>query len=170
MTRDAFLFKWFWYTMAALPVWMVEDLIFSRLSILGVSPVLLPLTAVAVAVLEGATAGAGFGLLIGLWWAAALPGPHSSSIIIVVLMGLISGLISQYRLSQSYTGCLLCSAVSLLLLSVARILQHLFSGTASLAVLLKIALPELLVSLLFVAPIYILIRLVYDRVGGTKLM
>lgn len=170
MTKNAFLFKWFWYVMAAVPVWLLEDLVFSRFSIFGVAPLLLPLPAIAAAVLEGPIAGTGYGLAIGLWWAAALPGTHSLIIIACALIGLISGLISQYRLNQSYVGCLFCSAVSLILLSTVRVARYLFTDAAPLAVLLKIALPELLVSLVFVAPVYLLFRQVYDRVGGTKLM
>lgn len=170
MTKNAFLFKWFWYAMAALPIWLLEDLVFSRFSIFGIAPLLLPLPMVTTAVLEGPVAGTGYSLAIGLWWAAALPGTHSLIIIASALIGLISGLISQYRLSQSYVGCLFCSAVSLLLLAATRIAYHFFTDTAPLAVLLKIALPELLISLVFVAPVYLLFRLVYDRVGGTKLM
>ena len=170
MTRDAFLLKWFWYAMAVLPFWLLEDLVFSRFSVLGVAPVLLPLTVVAVAILEGSAAGAGFGLAVGLWWAGALPGSQSGMIFLASLMGMISGLISQYRLKQSYVGCLFCSALSLGLLEVLHILPRLSGHHASLATLLSIALPELVVSLLFVAPVYLLFRLVYDRVGGTKLM
>ena len=170
MTKNAFFLKWFWYVMAAVPVWLLEDLIFSRFSIFGITPLLLPLPVIAAAVLEGCTAGAGYGLFIGLWWAAALPGAHGLIVLVSVLIGLFSGLISRYRLSQSYLGCLFCSAVSLLLFSTARIIRHLLIGKTPLLVLLKIALPELVVSLIFVAPVYLLFRLVYDRVGGTKLM
>lgn len=170
MTRDAFLFKWFWYAMAALPFWLLEDLVFSRFSILGVAPVFPPLAIVAVAVLEGSAGGAGFGLGIGLWWAGALPGSQSGILFLSSLIGLLSGLISQYRLKQSYVGCLFCSTLSLGLLELLRILPRLSSHGAALTALLSIALRELFVSLLFVAPIYLLFRLVYNRVGGTKLM
>lgn len=169
MTRSAFLLKWFWYAAAVLPVWLTEDLIFSRFSILGVSPVLLPLAAVAVAVLEGSAGGAGFGLAIGLWWAAALPGSRGVILIGTTLIGLVSGLISQYRLKQSYLGCLFCSFAALCSIALVRVLYRLLRGTASLPALLRVAVPELLVSLLFVAPVYLLFRLVYDRVGGNKL-
>ena len=169
MTRESFLFKWFWYAMAVIPVWLVEDLIFSRCSIFGVTPVLMPLTVVAVAVLEGSYGGAGFGLAIGLWWAAALPGTRSMIIIASTLIGLLSGLFAQYRLRQSYVGCLFCSALSLGALSLLRILRYSFGGNVSILALLRIAVPEWLVSLIFVAPVYFLFRLVYNRVGGTKL-
>lgn len=169
MTRDAFLLKWFWYAMAVIPIWLIEDLFFSRFSIFGVTPILLPLAVATVAVLEGSSGGAGFGLAVGLWWSAALPGTQAIAILGSTLIGLICGLISQYRLKQSYVGCLFCSFLSLLVIALWRIVHYMSGGNVSLAPLLRIALPELAVSLLFTLPIYLLFRLVYQRVGGTKL-
>lgn len=169
MTRDAFLLKWFWYAVAVIPVWLAEDLIFSRFSFFGITPLLLPMAVVTVAVLEGAPGGAGFGLAVGLWWAAALPGPRAGTILLSTLIGLLSGLISQYRLRQSYIGCLFCTAVSLILITSLRLALFSFGSGLFVPAMLRIAGLELLVSLIFVAPVYFLFRLVYDRVGGTKL-
>jgi len=170
MTRYAFFLKWFWYAVAAIPVWLTEDLIFSRFSFFGITPLLLPLAVVTVAVLEGAPGGAGFGLAVGLWWAAALPGTRAGTILLSTFIGLLSGLISQYRLKQSYIGCLFCTAFSLMLLSALRLIRLCSGPTLFTPALLRIAGLELLVTLIFVAPIYLLFRLVYDRVGGTKLV
>ena len=170
MTRETFLFKWFWYAAATIPVWLVEDLLFSRWSVFGVTPLILPLAAVTVGVLEGAPGGAGFGLAVGLLWAAALPGTHAGVIILGSFVGLISGLIAQYRLKQSFIGCLFCSTLSLVFLATLRLARLCLLAGYSLLPLLRIAGPELLVSLVFTIPVYLLFRLVYDRVGGTKLV
>ena len=170
MTRETFLFKWFWYAAATIPVWLVEDLLFSRWSVFGVTPLLLPLAIVTVGVLEGAPGGAGFGLGIGLWWVAALPGTHAGVLILGSLIGLISGLISQYRLKQSFVGCLFCSVLSLAFLAALRLARLCLLAGHSPLPLFRIAGLELLVSLVFAIPVYFLFRLVYDRVGGTKLV
>lgn len=170
MTRGDFLFKWFWYAMAVLPVWLAEDLIFSRIHILGVSPMLLPLTVVAVAVLEGPVAGTGFGLGVGLLCHAAWPGSGPAMILGLSLAGAVSGGAAQYGLKQSYVGCLICSAGVLGGIDLCRILRRLAAGSAPLAPMLTVALSEILVSLIFVAPVYLLFRKVYSKVGGTRLM
>lgn len=170
MTREAFWFKWFWYAMAVVPVWLLEDLVFSRFSFFGTRPVLFPLVVVAVAVLEGSAGGAGFGLAVGLWWASALPGSGTAVILGSTLAGLLSGLTAQYRLRQSCAGCLFCSFLVLCVMSLTRTAHHFLAGKAGLGALLSIALPEILVSLVFAAPVYLLFRLVYDRVGGDKLV
>lgn len=170
MTREAFVFKWFWYAMAVLPVWLAEDLIFSRFPLFGVSPMLLPLAVVAVAVLEGPVAGAGFGLGVGLLWSASLGGPGPLAVAGLALAGAAAGGLAQYILKQTYAGCLLCSAGLLALLDLGRILRRLMDGTAGLGAMLAVAIPEILVSLVFVAPVYLLFRKVWSKVGGTKLM
>ena len=82
MTRRDQIVKWLTYALGLLPVWVLDAYILNRFPLRGVSPTLLPLAVVAVAVLEGAFAGAGFGLGVGLLWALGYPacsGPCSSS-------------------------------------------------------------------------------------------
>mgnify|MGYP007025260208 CR=1 FL=1 len=52
-------------------MWVLDAYILPRYPLMGVSPVLLPLAVAAVAVLEGAYAGTGFGLAVGLLWELA---------------------------------------------------------------------------------------------------
>ncbi len=170
MTRNDFLFKWFWYAMALLPVWAVEALVFDPLHILGVRPMLLPLAAVAVAVLEGSVAGAGFGLGVGLLCSAAWAGEGPLLILALAVAGGVAGGVAQYGLKQSYVGCLICSAGALAAIDLGRILFRLVGGRAPLRPMLRLAVTEILVSLIFVLPIYLLFRKVYSKVGGTKLM
>ena len=170
MTRNDFLFKWFWYAMALLPVWAVEAMVFDPLHILGVRPMLLPLAAVAVAVLEGPVAGAGFGLGVGLLCSAAWPGEGALLILALAAAGAVAGGVAQYGLKQRYVGCLICSAGALAAIDLGRILVRLTGGRAALGPMLRLTAAEILVSLLFVLPIYLLFRKVYSKVGGTRLM
>ena len=71
MTRQDFLIKWGVYALALVPVWFLELFVLNRFPLFGVAPMLLPLAAVCVAVLEGTTAGAGFGLFVGILCDAA---------------------------------------------------------------------------------------------------
>ena len=74
MTTKDFAVKWLAYSLALLPIWFLEDFFLSRYPLFGVKPMLLPLCAIAVATLEGATAGAGFGLGVGMLFDAMVPG------------------------------------------------------------------------------------------------
>ena len=66
-TRDQ-VHKWFFYALGLVPIWVLDAFVLNRIAPFGVIPMLLPLAVAAVAVLEGAYAGTGFGLAVGLLW------------------------------------------------------------------------------------------------------
>lgn len=170
MTRQAMILKWLVYTLALFPVWFLETAVLRRWPVFGVFPVLLPLAAVAVAMLEGAVAGAGFGLATGLLCYVVYYGTGSSMIIGVTLMGACAGMVSQYGLLQNFWGYLLCSAGAMSSLDLLRVVWRLLAGVAPLNVLVRVAVPEALWSIVFTPFIYLLFRAVHRRVGGTVLM
>ena len=164
MTRQDFLIKWGVYALALLPVWFLELFVLNRFPVMGVSPMLLPLAAVAVAVLEGTVAGAGYGLFVGVVCDAVYFSASGAMTIGVCLLGILTGALSQYALRQSLAGCLVCSALALGLIDLFRVAARLIRGTASLPALLGVAGPEILWSMVFVFPIYFLYRWVFRRV------
>lgn len=169
MTRRDLIHKWLVYALGLLPVWLLDAYILPRHPLMGVSPMLLPLAAVAVAVLEGAYAGTGFGLAVGLLWELAYPGGFGGLVIGMALVGMATGAVAQYALSQSLPGCLLCSAGVLAVLDGLRVLRGLITETASLSALLQVAVPECLLSLAWCPVIFLFFRAIFNRVGGTKL-
>ena len=169
MTRRDQIHKWFVYALALVPVWLLDEFVLNRVPLFGVVPMLLPLTVVAVAVLEGSVAGAGFGMAVGLLWELAYPGGSGILVFGMTLAGMLTGSIAQYALSQSFPGCLLCSAAILALLDLLRVLRGLITHAASLPALLQVAVPEFLYSLAWTPVVYLLFRAIFRRVGGTKL-
>jgi cell shape-determining protein MreD len=169
MTRLDFIKKWLLYGIALVPVWFLETLVLRRLPVWGVFPVLLPLAAAAVAALEGAVAGAGFGLAVGILCDAVYYGQAGGMTAGLALAGAAVGLVSQYGLRQNYWGFLLCSGGVLAALNLFRVLSRLLDGTASLLPLLKVAVPETLWSLVFTPVVYLIFRRVHRRVRRTSL-
>lgn len=165
MTRRDQIHKWFVYALALVPVWLLDEFVLNRVPLFGVVPMLLPLTVVAVAVLEGSVAGAGFGMAVGLLWELAYPGGSGILVFGMTLAGMLTGSIAQYALSQSFVSCLLCSAGVLAMIDV----RYLFVQAETLDVLLQVVASEIAVSLCFTPFIYLLFRMVFRRVGGTKL-
>lgn len=158
------MLKWGVYALALLPVWFLELFVLNRLPVLGVTPMLLPLAAAAVGVLEGTMAGAGYGLLVGVVCDAAYLSTHGAMTLGLCLLGLLTGLLARYTLRQSLVGCLVCSALVLVGIDVCRIGIRLLRGTADLPALLRVAGPEILWSMAFVFPVYGLYRWVFQRV------
>ncbi len=169
MTRRDLIHKWSVYTLGLLLVWLLDAYILPRYPLWGVSPTLLPPAVAAVAVLEGTFAGTGFGLAVGLLWELAYPGGFGGLVIFMALAGMATGGLSQYALSQSLPGCLLCSAGVLILLDGLRVAGRLIANTASLSALLSVAVPECLISLAWTPLVYLLFRTIFRQVGGTRL-
>lgn len=169
MTRRDLIQKWLTYGLGLLPVWLLDAYILPYFPLFGFTPMLLPAAVVSVAVLEGAHAGAGFGLAVGLLWELAYPGGFGGLVFAMALAGMAIGAISQYALQQSLPGCLLCSGGVLLALEFLRVFRGLLTNTASLSSLLLVAVPEFLLSLLWTLPVWFLFAHIFSRVGGEKL-
>jgi hypothetical protein len=165
VTRRDFIYKWLIYGLALLPVWWLDTYILNRVPLLGVSPVLLPLAAVAVAVQEGAVAGAGFGLAVGLLCSAVYAGSSGGIVLGVCLIGWGAGAAAQYVLSQNFGGCLLCSMCGLAGLDAARILTRLLNGAGDFSAMLRLAGLEILWSMAFVFFIYSWFRRVRRQIA-----
>ena len=169
MTRQNWLHKWLIYALGLLPVWLLDAYLLPRYPLFGVTPMLLPLAVAAVAVSEGAYAGTGFGLAVGLLWEVAYPAGFGGMVFGLALAGMAMGALAQYALSQSFWGYLLCSAGVLILLDGLRIARGLFTNFASLPAMLQVAIPECLWSLAWTPLLWLLFRAIYRRVGGTRL-
>lgn len=169
MTRSDLIHKWLVYALGVVPVWLLDAYILPRFPVFGVAPMLLPLAVVSVAVMEGIAAGAGFGMGVGLLWEAAYPGGFGGLVIGMALAGMASGAVAQYALRQPYAGSLLCSACTLLALDGLRVLRGFVTDSAPLAVLLRTAVPEVLLSLAWSPVVWFIFRRIFNRVGGTKL-
>ena len=167
-TRDQ-VHKWFFYALGLVPIWVLDAFVLNRIAPFGVIPMLLPLAVAAVAVLEGAYAGTGFGLAVGLLWELSYAGGFGGLVFGMALAGMAVGAASQYVLSQNFFSCLLCSAGVLAMIDGARIVRYLFVQAETLDMLLQVVASEIAVSLCFTPFIYLLFRMVFRRVGGTKL-
>lgn len=158
--------KWLLYTLGGLlPVWLLDTVFLPRFD-LSVAPVLLPVCVVAMAVLEGAFPGAQFGLVTGLVWALTYAGAASGRIPLLTLVGMLSGVVSQYALRRSLSGCMLCAAGTMALLGGLNILGGLVNDLATLGPLLLLAGKEFVVTLVCTPLVYALFYKLYRKAGG----
>ena len=170
MTRALTIKKWTVYALCGLfPIWLLDAYILSRYPIASLTPCLLPLTVVCVAILEGAYAGTGFGLAVGFLWTVAYPGTMSMRILLLALVGLFVGILAQYALRQSFPGYLLCSTATYAVLSAMNIFRELLIHRAPLSVLLGVGIGETILTLLWSPLIFFLFGRIFARVGGTRL-
>lgn len=169
MARQDWIHKWLCYAAALLPIWWLDAYILTRFPVFGVTALLLPVAVTAVAVLEGVSGGAGFGLGTGLLWATAYAGGVGSRVLVLTLVGMFVGALARYALARSLAGCMVCSAGALSVLLILRGATDLFFMRADLLQLLRVAVPQLLWSLFWTPLVYGVFYRVYQRVGGDKL-
>lgn len=165
MARQDLIKKWMAYALALILTSGLQSLVFTRLKPLGVVPVLLPLAMTALASLEGAVSGAGFGIAVGVM-SMYVDGGNAWVILLTCLGGLIAGLVAKYMLSRSFMGYLLCSLGVLALRVVWMAGSRWLTGAAALPVLLKVGGLELLWSMALSPIVYGSFRFVYLRWGS----
>lgn len=170
MTRRDHILKWLLYTLGLLPILALDLYVLPRFPIFGIIPALLPVSAITVAVLEGPTAGAGFGLFVGLLSDSLIPGVSGSMTFALAFLGLCAGAAARYGIRQDLLGCLICSSGALILIALVRVLFFLLRGKAALSVLLATAIPEIFWSLVFLPLIYGIFHWIFQRVPKPSLI
>lgn len=165
MVRNhANLIKWFSYSVAFLFIFFFESCVFNRFPAFGAIPMMAPLVVVAVALFEGSINGALFGLAVGFFCSAIYYRGGLLMIPLLTIIGACTGATIKQKIGRSLFGCAICGLGGMALLELAHMSYRLLFQGTSLSVLVQVALPELLYSMVFLIPIYLLIRTVYHRV------
>jgi len=138
-------------------LYVLQTMVFSRLRIFGVAPLILPLAVVGVALFEGPSWGGGFGLAAGMLCDIAL-GTHVLFTIVLTVLGMGVGLLSAYLLSCGFPSYFLCSGAALAGIACLQLIPLLVFWRQSLPALLWVAILQTMYSILFVVPMYALAR------------
>lgn len=165
MTRQDFWKKWLLYGLLLLFVALLQRQVFGRIRLLGVMPVLMPAAVIALASLEGAVGGGAFGIAAGVL-ATSLDGSRAWAVLLLCLCGVASGVIIRHVVSRSFPGYLLCCLGAMALREAGLVLTKWWQGVAGPLVLLRVAAPELLYTMLVSPLIYVMFRFLYYRWGA----
>lgn len=146
------------HTVMLLFLFVFQSMVFSRMRILGIAPLILPLAVVGVAMFEGATWGGGFGIAAGVFCDVS----HSEAMvlytIVFMLLGVMVGLLSEYVLVRGIPSYLLCSILTLIIIAFFEMFAFLVFTKVEPQVLIKVALKQTIYSLLFALPVYYIAR------------
>lgn len=155
MTRRDTIIKWTAYGVILAVIAVLDYFVLGRLPV--VCPMLLPAAAVAAGTLENPKFGAGFGMACGVIMAAL---GHRSLLCIPVLAaaGWAASLVAQYVLRKDLVGCLICAVILLTAWELVTLLWMGRQTDAPLTLLLRIVVPELLWSVVFLFPVYWAVR------------
>jgi hypothetical protein len=132
-----------------------QDLLFSRVAVLGVRSMFVPALVVAVGLFEGGVWGGVFGLFAGLLgdWSFA-----ENTVLFTVLypmLGFFTGVLAQFLVNRRFFSYFLLSLAALALTAFCQMFRLLLVSGAHYAALLQTAGLQTLWSLPFTAPAYL---------------
>jgi len=137
-----------------LALYILQAMVFPRLRIWNVAPLILPLAVVGAALFEGPTWGGWFGLGAGILSDASFSDATVMFTILLATIGLVVGLASEYLLRRGLPSYLVVSALTLLLIAFFQMFGLLVFRGENPATLLLVAGLQSAYSLLFALPLY----------------
>jgi len=152
---------------ALLIVYVLQAAMFPRLAILGVKPLLLPVIVVCIAMHEGPVRGALVGLAAGILCDVSLNEPAVLFTLLLTGVGLGAGYLAETFLVRGFLSCLLTVLAALLLCTAVQMLQIMVAGGIHISRVWAPGLVQVLYSLLFVIPMYLLSKLI-NLIAGTQ--
>ena len=122
--------KWLLFSALCLVMLLLQDVIFSRVSINGATIDLVPCAVLLVCVLQGAEAGAVFGLITGLVYYLSGSAPGVYVILLIPLFGTVAAAFRQAYLRKGFRTTMMCTGSALILYEVLSFLAALLLGVA----------------------------------------
>lgn len=148
------------YALVLIVLYFFQTAVFPYLPLFGVKPLILPVAVVGVALLEGVVSGGTFGLFAGILCDVSLNQPAITCTVILTVMGLAIGILSETVLAHGFPSYVFAAACALLALSLCQMFSLFVYGGVSFLPLLGTALRQTLYSLIFTLPLYYIVRLV----------
>jgi len=141
------------YAIYLIVVLILQNILFTQMRLLGVCPLVLPAVAVAMGMFEGATWGAVFSLVMGIFGDMAFV---ENTIFFTLLMPMLSfaaGFISNYYINRRFVAYMGAAAAGLLITAAGQILKTSASDVFS-TVMVTTGLLQTLWSMPFAALVY----------------
>lgn len=148
LPKNYLVFKWLIYAIATFFFCILQSMVLSSIRVLGLTPFLYPMLPAVVAMFEGPKQGGGFALAVGLLCDLLLPAPFPGFFTIAFAVGaVLSGGVAGRLASKGFACALIVSALGLLVTCAFRLMVQVLLGGQYLALMVRIALGETLLTL-----------------------
>jgi cell shape-determining protein MreD len=135
-------------------LYILQSMVLPHTSILGVKPLIFPLAVVGVSLFSGRVSGGMMGIICGMLCDLSFNQPTIQFTILLALVGIFFGMLSDTVLVQGFPSYLACSFGALVICSVCQMFQMIFFHGATFSALLDVCIRQTLASLLFTIPLY----------------
>lgn len=122
---------------------LAQNMVLNRVRILGVCPLVLPAVAVAVGMFEGATWGAVFSLILGIFADMAYIENTITFTVLFPALAFASGFISQFFINRRFFAFMGAALAGLLITGFVQMIRTVVGDTFSLSMLTTVALQTL---------------------------
>ena len=160
MSKGKIVWKVIQHALLLLIAYILQGLVFPYIPLRGMVPLILPVTAAAVAMFEGGFCGALFGLFAGMFCAISFNAPTMMFTLTLTAVGLAVGWLGQTVVARGLVSYLVMCAAALLLCSAVQSFSLLFFQGQSFGALALEGLLQTAYSLLFAIPVYFAARAV----------
>lgn len=157
MQNKRFYIKLGLHALLLVVVYILQHFVFSRIPLWGVKPLILPVAVIGIGFFGGSVWGGVFGIFAGILCDVAFVTAPLFTIALPVV-GVGSGLLSEYALLKNLLSYLITSLLGLFLISFLQMFPFLFFRDVEPSILLRIAALQTAYSLLFVFPLYLPVR------------
>ncbi len=147
-------------------LYLLQSTVFTRVELLGVKPLILPVAAAGIAFFCGRVEGGVFGLFAGILTDLSYNQLTVQFTLLLTLLGILVGLLADTVLVQGFPSCLLSCALVLVIISAYQVLSLVVLDGAPIALSAAVGLRQTLYSLIFSLPAYWFARF-YFRVTGS---
>lgn len=152
------------HTLMLLLLFVLQSMVFSRLRIMSVAPLIMPMAVIGVGLFEGATWGGGFGIAAGVLCDLSYSETSVFFTVLLTILGMAVGLLSEYVLTKGLFSYLLCCLLSLVIIAFLQMFGFLVFQRVDIQSLLQVGIIQTLYSLIFSVPTYYLTKIVSRKV------
>jgi rod shape-determining protein MreD len=150
--------KFIAYGLFLIILFILQAMVFPRLAIGGIKPLIIPIAVIGVSMFEGGARGCVFGLFAGLLCDISLDSPTIAFTLLLTAAGIIMSMLTQYVMTRGFPSFLFSSVILLMLSSFAQVCSLIVYGYAGMGQLISPILKQTLYSMAFTIPVYYTIR------------
>jgi cell shape-determining protein MreD len=148
-----------------LVVYALQDMILIHLQLFGLVPLLLPVAATGVAVFEGRDIGGIAGLFVGIMCDISFNAPVGVFTVLLTFTGLLVGTLADTVMRRGFLSFYIASVVVLVISVAAQMFPLVFFNGVPPQMLFMVAMRQTLYSMLFVFPMYPIVKSLGRRAG-----
>ena len=151
------------YALLFLVLFVLQDLLVSHITVLGVHALLIPAAVIAVGLFDGGAWGGFIGLAAGYFCDL---GYSDQTVLFTVLfpaIGFFCGVLGKYFLRKGFVSYLVLTLAALTLITFSQMIRFLFLTETDAASVYRIGLIQVLYSLAWAVPVYFPCRFIADR-------